>query len=310
MTQSTMTSQSQNSSSSRQPRRIGRPRSIIESELYHRWYDHVPSGPPNDYVIAITAHPGYTSTSGTGKTTLAWNLAHTFNIYGEWSAEELYTVDLDYLNNEMYQQSDQGDVLVGDEMQGTLANPNFNKKRFMTSEALEGYAAIAGNRKNRQTIILVFQTLKQVNADLFDFVDSWLLIVNDKQFMANHYDVVPNVFDLNDRSVTTPYIETITWDDVPDGDEDYRVMEQKKDQANRGEQEYDEEEEEEEEEGQQMSKEQQAHYAKRIREAEDCAWKNVPEHDDADALTYSGSYLRRIYKDVAERDDNRKRAEE
>lgn len=216
-------------------------REFYQSELYHRWFNSVASGDPNDYIIALTAHPGYTQTSGTGKTTLAGALAKEyFDLTDEgFDGETQYTVDAGYLADTVYPETDKGSCLIGDEMQGTVANANLNSKRAMSGDAIESYAAIAGGRKDRKTVILVFQTLARINKDLFDFVDSWLLIVDDVDYRCNHYAVIPEVFNLGSNELKTPGIETLSWDPLPESDEDYQTMEAKKDAANRGEREGD-----------------------------------------------------------------------
>jgi len=190
-------------------------------------------------VIAISAHPGFTGVSGSGKTTLAGGLAKKLDFSpGGYQADDQFTVDASVLAYDMYGATEQGAVLVGDEMQGTAANTNLNSKRAMKTESLDTYNTIAGNRKGRKTLILVFQTLDKGMKDLFDFVDAWLLIVDDVQYRCNHYKVLPEPFNFESNKTKTPRIETIAWDPLPAGDADYEIMEQKKDQANAGEREF------------------------------------------------------------------------
>ncbi len=224
--------------------------SLYESQLYHDWYNRVACGDPNDFWIAISAHPGYTGVSGSGKTTLGANLAKNYFDHSPdgYDGEEKFTVDAGVLAYEMYERTDPLSCLVGDEMQGTAANTNLNSKRSMKSENLAVYNTIAGNRKGRKTLILVFQTLDKAMKDMFDFVDAWLLIIDDVQYRANHYKVLPEPFNFESNKTKTPRVETITWEPLPKGDEDYRAMEQKKDEANAGQREYGTEEEEEQQE--------------------------------------------------------------
>lgn len=214
--------------------------SFYESQLYHEWYGRVATGNPNDYVIAISAHPGFTGVSGSGKTTLAGGLAKNYFDHSEkgFDGEDKFTVDASVLAYDLYDQTEELSCLVGDEMQGTAANTNLNSKRSMKSESLAVYSTIAGNRKGRKTLILVFQTLDKAMKDMFDFVDAWLLIVDDVQYRANHYKVLPEPFNFESNKTKTPRVETITWDPLPADDPDYRAMERKKSQANRGEREY------------------------------------------------------------------------
>jgi hypothetical protein len=215
-------------------------RSFHESALYHDWYGRVATGNKNDYVIAISAHPGYTGVSGSGKSTLAGGLAKYYLDHSErgFDAEYKFTVDASVLAYDMYDDTEELSCLVADEMQGTAANTNLNSKRSMKTESLDVYNTIAGNRKGRKTLILVFQTLDKGMKDMFDFVDAWLLIVDDVQYRCNHYKVLPEPFNFESNKTKTPRVETLTWESLPPGDPDYKEMERKKDQANAGEREY------------------------------------------------------------------------
>jgi len=224
-----------------------RPDSIEHSQLYHDWYRRVATGKPNDYVIAISAHPGYTGTSGTGKSTLAGGLANKLDFSeGGFDANESYTMDPSELAHDIYPNTEEGTVLLGDEMQGTLASTGMNAKRAMKTEQLEVYNTIAGRRRDRKTLILVFQSLKRANKDLFDFIDAWLLIVDDSQFVANHYAVMPDVFNMERNKTKTPLVESLSWDPLPPEDPNYAVMEEIKGKSNKGERTYSEDDDEEE----------------------------------------------------------------
>jgi len=217
-----------------------KPRAFYESQLYHEWYGRVAMGNPNDFVIAISAHPGFTGVSGTGKTTLAGGLAKYYldHSNGGYDAGDQFTVDAGTLAHDMYEDTTELACLVADEMQGTRANTNLNSKRAMKTENLQVYNTIAGNRKGRKTLILVFQTLDKAVKDMFDFVDAWLLIVDDVQYRCNHYKVLPEPFNFESNKTKTPRVETLTWESLPTDDPDYQIMEEKKDKANRGEREY------------------------------------------------------------------------
>jgi len=224
--------------------------SFRSSKLYHDWYNRVATGKPNDYVIAISAHPGWTGTSGTGKSTLAGGLAKKLDFSeGGFDASKSYTMDPSELAHDIYPNTEEGTVLLGDEMQGTLASTGMNAKRAMKTEQLEVYNTIAGRRRDRKTLILVFQSLKRANKDLFDFIDAWLLIVDDVDFICNHYAVMPDVFNMESNKTKTPLVERVSWDALPEDDPNYAIMEEIKSKANKGERTFtaDSEDDEEEE---------------------------------------------------------------
>jgi len=210
------------------------------SKLYHDWYKRVACGDPNDYVIAISADPRSTGVSGTGKTTLGGGLVKRWFDHsdGGFDAEQQYTLDPAVLGYEMYDRTGELAALVGDEMQGTPATTGLNSKRSQKNESLDTINAIAAGRSDRKTVILIVQDLKSLNKDALTFVDAWLLIRDDFDYVATHYAVAPDVFDLGSRQTKTPGIEELTWDALPADDPDYQVMEQKKEQAKQGKREY------------------------------------------------------------------------
>jgi len=213
---------------------------LVYSKLYHDWYQRVACGDPNDYIIAISADPRSTGVSGTGKTTLGGGLAKRWFDHSEdgFDADIQYTLDPARLAYDMYNETGELSVLVGDEMQGTPATTGLNSKRSQKSEALDAINALAAGRSDRKTVILIVQDLKSLNKDALTFIDAWLLIRDDYDYIATHYGVAPDVFDLGSRETKTPGIEQITWDALPKDDEDYQVMEEKKAAAKRGEREY------------------------------------------------------------------------
>jgi len=218
------------------------PAGLRQSKLYHDWYERVACGDPNDYVIAVSADPRSTGVSGSGKTTLGGGLAKRWFDYSEggFDAEVQYTLDAAKLAYDLYEETGELSVLVGDEMQGTPATTGLNAKRSQKSEALDAVNAIAAGRSDRKTVILIVQDLKSLNKDALTFIDAWLLIRDDFDYIATHYGVAPDVFDLGSRETKTPGVEEITWDALPEDDPDYQAMERKKEQAKRGEREYSE----------------------------------------------------------------------
>jgi len=216
------------------------PLDLRHSKLYHDWYQRVACGDPNDYVMAISADPRSTGVSGSGKTTFGGGLAKRWFDYSAdgFNADAQYTLDPAKLAYDLYEETGELAVLVGDEMQGTPATTGLNAKRSQKSEALDAINAIAAGRSDRKTVILIVQDLKSLNKDALTFIDAWLLIRDDYDYVATHYGVAPDVFDLGSRETKTPGIEQITWDALPDDDPDYQVMEEKKAAAKRGEREY------------------------------------------------------------------------
>lgn len=223
-------SQDQAQSNARQPR------PITHSRLYTDWYYRVASGNPNDYIIAVTADPRSTGVSGSGKTTLAGGLAkwHLDFSPDGYDAEIQYTQSPGDILGKMYPKSEAGAVLIYDEAQGTPSDTGLNSKRAMKTDALEAINTVATRRKDRKTLIVISQSLKALNKDLYDFIDAWVLIRDDVHYTATHFAVQPDVFNLESRKTRTPGVEDLTWDPLPAGDPDYEVMERIKDEQSTG----------------------------------------------------------------------------
>jgi len=264
--------------------------SIRASNLYKDWYYRVGSGKPNDYIIAISANPRSTGVSGTGKTTFALRLAKTyFDVKeSEFDASKQTTLDPHELSNEIYPNIDDGAAMIYDEAQGTPNSTGLNSKRTMKEESLTAINTIATRRKDRKTLIIVTQNIKSLVGDLYDYIDSWLLIQDDVNYYATHYGVHPDVFNFETRKTETPGVENITWEPFSADDPDYAYLDKLKDEATAQAQEDDEDQE--------LPKEQQAELAVAMKDAKDLSWRKVPEASES--LTYSGEYLRQTANDL------------
>lgn len=159
----------------------------------------------------------------------------------------------------------------------------------MKGEALDTINAIAAGRSDRKTVILIVQDLKSLNKDALTFVDSWLLIRNDREFIATHYEVAPDVFDLQSRQTRTPGVERITWNSLPKDDPDYRVMENKKERAKQGQREFGNDQEDEDDD--EISKD------ARDAKIKDLYDSGIPQTKIADAFDMSQSGVSKIVND-------------
>lgn len=211
-------------------------RPVTSSRLYTDWYYRVASGNPNDYIIAITADPRFTGVSGSGKTTMAGGLAKWYLDFspGGYDAEIQYTQQPQEILGKMYPETEAMATLIYDEAQGTPSDTGLNSKRSMKSDAIEAINTVATRRKDRKTLIVISQSLKALNKDLYDFIDAWVLITDDVHYRATHYAVQPDVFNLENRKTHTPGVEDLTWDPLPADDSDYAVMERIKDEQSTG----------------------------------------------------------------------------
>jgi hypothetical protein len=257
---------------------------ITQSRLYTDWYYRVGTGNPNDYVIAITADPRFTGVSGTGKTTLGGGLAKWYLDFspGGYDAEVQYTQSPEDILGKMYPETEAGATLIYDEAQGTPSDTGLNSKRAMKSDALEAINTVATRRKDRKTLIVISQSLKSLNKDLYDFIDAWILIRDDVNYIATHYQVQPDVFDLESRHTKTPGVEELSWDPLPANDPDYKVMEEVKDRQSTG-------MDQDDGEGSGWTNEMQIEFAQELRN-QGKSLRQVAEHPK---LTYSYEWFRR-----------------
>jgi hypothetical protein len=205
---------------------------FTDSKTYEEWYERLACGDPNDMVFVITADPRYTGVTGTGKSTLGGGLAKWYFDISDrgWDPEINYTMTSGDIEK-MYSESQTGSCLVYDEAQGTPSDTGLNSKRSMKEDALGAINTVATGRKQRKSLIVIAQSLKSLNKDLFDYVDAWILIQDDTNYKATRYDLYPEVFDLGSNEIKTPGIEELKWDPLPPDSEDYAVMERIKDEA-------------------------------------------------------------------------------
>lgn len=278
------------------PRPQKRQETIKESELYEDWENRVKLGNPNDYIIVISANPRQTGVSGTGKTTFALRLAKTYFDVSEqgFDAETKATLDPSEILS-MYNDAGPRSAIIYDEAQGTPSSTGLNAKRTMKDESINAINTIATKRMDRVTLIVVTQNIKTLVTDLYDFVDAWLLIQDDVDYYATHYEVNPDVFDFETRKTKTRGVEHLTWDPFPKSDPDYSYLTQLKDEAT------DTGGGESEETDPDLPLEVQAKMARVYNEEKGVPWRRMEDADEE--FTYSGEYLRQQVKDMQAAED-------
>jgi len=275
------------------PQKLHQP--VEHSQLYQDVENRVLTGGKNDYIIAVSANPRQTGVSGTGKTTFALRLAKTYFDQSPegYDATEKATLDVNELVS-MYDNSAPRSAIIYDEAQGTPSGTGLNAKRTMKEESLTAINTVATRRKDRVTLIVVTQNIKTLVTDLYDFVDAWLLIQDDRNHYATHYEVNPDVFDFETRKTETPGVEDLTWDPFAHDDPDYRHLNKLKDVAT------DTGPTGDEETNPDLPIDVQAKMARVYNDVEDIPWRRMGEADKD--FTYSGEYLRQKVKDMAEED--------
>ena len=263
------------------------------SQLYNEWKNRVYLGNPNDFIIVVSANPRHTGVSGTGKTTLALRLAKTYFDFSDhgYDATEKATLDPSNLLD-LYDNAEPGSAIIYDEAQGTPSSTGLNAKRTMKDESINAINTIATKRKDRVALIVVTQNIKTLVTDLYDFVDAWLLIQDDRNHYATHYEVNPDVFDFETRQTKTKGVEDMTWEPFPKSDPDYSHLDKLKDEATNQGKEEDQETE--------LPLEIQAKMARVYNEVEGIPWRNMQDADEE--FSYSGEYLRQQVADMKKDD--------
>jgi len=204
--------------------------------LHRRWKQRVVDGDPNDFIVAISASPQRTGVSGTGKTTLALDLAKNHFDVSEsgFDASEQATLDTRELED-LYHNNDRGSALIFDEAQGVDADSGANARRSMASSTIDAIGTVAANRMRAMTLIIISQNIKWLDKNLLDLVDCWIRITDEPSTQngprATAYELYADDMDFESRKTKTPVLTDLTWNDIPDSDADYRYMERLKEEA-------------------------------------------------------------------------------
>ena len=263
------------------------------NHIFKDWYESIKLGNPNDYVLAISAS-GSSSMSGTGKTTASVTFAKHFDDSEEgFDGEEKATLSVSEFAKKLPDIPDRSAILY-DEAQGIGEETGLDARRSMKTETLQAINNILANRDKSLTVIITAQHLPSLDKRLPGLLDGWLLIKKgadepDGPKAKYHHSNLED-YDFNSPKVRTPGIDTITWDPLPPDDEDYRALEEKKQQAKATLQ--------DDEGDQELPRDLQAELAWNIKQARDVPWREVPKHSDR--ITYSGDYLRRVARDDLE----------
>lgn len=203
-----------------------------DTELYRKWRNRTHGNPVNDFLIVVTAS-SKTSGSGSGKTTVATKLAELCDQTDEgFDADERGTVDAGDLAYNVMPETPFGAAVMMDEGQGTPGSKSVNARRGMTTEALDAINSVLAARDQAPTVVMVGQQLKMLDSLFYHMIDAWLLIVRDPSQEGGpvvvHHELATDDYDLNNRKIKTPAIEDLTWDPLPEDNENYTIMQEKK----------------------------------------------------------------------------------
>jgi len=205
-----------------------------KSELYALWRRRVVED-DNDFIIAV-APSSQTAISGTGKTTLAIQLARLFDNSEEgFDAERQASLDAAEVANELIPNTPTGTSIIFDEAQGTLDGDGVDSRRGMSSSVIDMARSAAQYRKQQHTLIIVAQSTDWIDGRMMDLIDRLLLIqeknVREGWARAVSFDHYRNDLPGGWSGERTPAIEDIYWEPLPEDDPDYLHLDKLKDEA-------------------------------------------------------------------------------
>lgn len=266
------------------------------SALYRDWYNSVVRSPPNDMVIVVTAS-SRTPVSGSGKTSVGVNLAEKTDLADGFDAEIQSSLDAESIAYEMLPEIPSRSAIIWDEAQGAPGTTGLDSRRAMKDSNIDAVNAILANRDKRLTIIIIAQQFNTLDPRIYPVVDAWLLIRKEPSHpggpQGTYHQVYTEDYNLANPKVRTPAIEDFSWLKVPHSNENYQILERKKQAAKQhggG-----------EEEKRELPDAEQLELAKEFHNS-GVPWRKVGEKSDL--LEYSGEYYRQQLKDKENSDSS------
>jgi hypothetical protein len=261
------------------------PMGFKDSYFYHRWYSQVVEPPSNDFVIAISAS-GKSTMSRTGKTTLETLIAQECDQSdGGFDAEQKATLDAGELAYDVVPDVPNKSAVCLEEAQGAAGTTGIDARRGMKTEVIDSINAILNNGDKELTIIITAQHLPMLDKRLPPIVDAWLLIRHGPSSpngpLGIHHGMLVEDYNFDSPKIKTPAYEDFSWPRVPESNENYKILEEKKVKAK---QKYSDEDEEDSD----LPDEAQREIAQEFRNmGQSARWIA----DNVEAITYSYSWI-------------------
>lgn len=169
-----------------------------------------------DAKIIITSH---NSRPGLGKTTLAIRMARDFDRHG-WSAEQKGFMSA-YEYHNAYDEQPPGSVLLFDEVEGEADN-----RRAMSTKNVELSQAWAQNRYRNMITICTLPSVSMLDKRLLEMSDYWINVID--RGVAHPYKIYINDFNGKVIRKRLENNAVISYADLPDEDDDYAYLKEKK----------------------------------------------------------------------------------
>lgn len=207
-----------------------------DSVLYNDWYEQVVMPPTNDFIICVSAS-SRTPVSGTGKTTLGLGAAKALDRSdGGFEAEDQATLNADEFANEVIPGAPNKGAVLLDESQGTPGGGSgMNRMRAMSQSTIDAIGSLLANRDKNLTVVIIVQQIGMLFSDIFPLIDAWLLISKAPGQVGGpevkNHRIYTQDYPDGGGGLRTPIVEMLDWPAVPEDDEDYVVMERKKQAA-------------------------------------------------------------------------------
>lgn len=259
---------------------------FTDSYLYQRWHEQVMKPPSNDFVIAISAS-GKSTMSRTGKTTLETFLAEKFDqTENGFDADKKSTLDAGELAYKVVPNVETKSAVCIDEAQGAAGTTGMDARRGMKNEVIDSINSILNNGDKELTIIITAQHLPMLDKRVPPVVDAWCLIRHGPSSphgpLAIHHGMHVEDYNFGNPQIKTPGYEDFAWPRVSEDNENYQVLEEKKQKAK-------ERNPTEEEEDKDLPKETQIRIAQQFRDlGKSLQWIE----DNVDEITYSREWVR------------------
>lgn len=179
-----------------------------------------------DAKIIITSH---NSRPGLSKTTLAIKMARDFDPHG-WTAEDKAFMDAGSYH-QAYDDARSGSVLLFDEVEGEA-----DSRRAMSNKNVKLSQAWAQNRYRNMITICTLPTVSMLDNRMLELSDYWINVMG--RGLAHPYRIRVNDFNGKVYRERIDENGVLRYGDLPNGDEDYELLKQMKDDRRRLETEY------------------------------------------------------------------------
>ncbi|TQQ78586.1 hypothetical protein EGH24_13775 [Halonotius terrestris] len=174
--------------------------------------------------------------SRTGKTSLETYLAENLDrSESGFDAEEKATLDAGELAYDIVPDVEQHSAVCLEEAQGSPGTVGLDSRRGMVQEVIDAVSSILNNGDQQLTVIITAQHLPMLDKRLPPIIDAWLLIRHGPSSpqgpRAIHHGMHVEDYNFGSPRIKTPAYEEFAWPRVVHSNKNYRILEEKKQEA-------------------------------------------------------------------------------